>query len=140
MGGPYGRRQGWRPVERSTSALAAPRVAVVVGMLATAAAVEIASGGLATPLVAGVAVTVGEFAVNAAVGGLMTQAAENEGEALGSKNMGSKAGEASAGAGDVHGRPAAWALDADTCHASKIARGPRRSTSTAVPPPGSATS
>ena len=104
---------------------AAVGVAVVVGMAATAVAAEVATGGLATPLVAGAAVTVGEFAVNVVVGGALTQAAEKEGEALGSKRMGSKTGEVSAGASDVYinGRPAARALDADTCHASKIAQG-----------------
>lgn len=80
---------------------------------------------MATRLVAGVAVTVGEFVVNAVVDEALTQAAENEGEALGSKQMGPKTGEVSAGAANVHinGRQAARALDADTCHASKIAQG-----------------
>ncbi len=104
---------------------AAAGVAVLVGMAATAVAAEVATGGLATPLVAGAAVTVGEFAVNMVVGGALTQAAENEGEALGSKQMGPKTGEISAGAQNVYinGRQAARALDADTCHASKIAQG-----------------
>ena len=102
-------------------------VAVVVGMVATAAAAELVTGGLATPLVAGAAVTVGEFAVNAVVGGVVTTAAENEGEALGSKRMGATSGEISQGSDNVHINklPAARALHQDTCHASQIAQGSR---------------
>lgn len=67
---------------------AAAGVAIVVGMAATAIAAEVATAGLATPLVAGVAVTVGEFAINAVVGGKLMGLAEDAGEALGSSSMG----------------------------------------------------
>ncbi len=104
---------------------AAIGVAVVVGMAATAVAAEVASAGLATPLIAGAAVTIGEFGVNAVVGGVVTKAAEDAGEALGSKRMGPTSGAISDGSGQVHinGLQAARALDPDTCHASKIAQG-----------------
>ncbi|WP_076069925.1 PAAR domain-containing protein [Sphingomonas montana] len=104
---------------------AAAGVAVVVGMVATAAAVEIATAGLATPLVAGVVVTVGEFAVNAVVGGALMGMAEDAGEALGSSSMGAPSGAISQGSPDVliNRLPAARVTDAESCDAGKVAQG-----------------
>lgn len=104
---------------------AAAGVAIVVGLAATAIAAEVATAGLATPLVAGVAVTVGEFAVNMYVGGKLTGLAEDAGEALGSKSMGAPSGEVSQGSTNVftNGLPAARVTDLESCHAGMIAEG-----------------
>jgi uncharacterized Zn-binding protein involved in type VI secretion len=104
---------------------AAAGVAIVVGMAATAIAAEVATAGLATPLVAGVAVTVGEFAINAVVGGKLMGLAEVAGEALGSSSMGAPSGEISQGSPNVfiNGLPAARATDLESCDAGKIAQG-----------------
>ena len=104
---------------------AAAGVAIVVGMAATAIAAEVATAGLATPLVAGVAVTVGEFAVNAVVGGKLMGLAEDAGEALGSTSMGATSGEISQGSPDVYinGLPAGRVADTETCDAGKVAQG-----------------
>ena len=106
-------------------AAAAAGVALVVGMAATAIAAEVATAGLATPLVAGVAVTVGEFAVNAVVGGALTGAAEKAGEALGSKSLGPATGAVSQGSANVliNGLPAGRVGDAENCHAGLVAQG-----------------
>ena len=106
-------------------AAAAAGVALVVGMAATAIAAEVATAGLATPLVAGVAVTVGEFAVNAVVGGALTGAAEKAGEALGSKSLGPATGAVSQGSANVliNGLPAGRVGDAESCHAGLVAQG-----------------
>ena len=94
-------------------------------MAATAIAAEVATAGLATPLVAGVAVTVGEFAVNAVVGGALTGMAERAGEALGSKSMGPASGAVSQGSANVlvNGLPAARVGDAESCHGGQVAQG-----------------
>ena len=104
---------------------AAAGVAIVVGMAATLVATEVATAGLATPLVAGVAVTVGEFAINAVVGGKLMGLAEDAGEALGSRSMGSPSGEISQGSRNVliNGLPAARVTDTESCDAGKIAQG-----------------
>jgi uncharacterized Zn-binding protein involved in type VI secretion len=104
---------------------AAAGVAVVVGMAATVIALEVTTAGLATPLVAGVAVTVGEFAVNAVVGGQLMGLAEDAGEALGSQSMGAPSGEIGQGSPDVsvNGLPAARVTDTETCDAGKVAQG-----------------
>lgn len=104
---------------------AAAGVAIVVGLAATAIAAEVATAGLATPLVAGVAVTVGEFAVNMYVGGKLAGLAEDAGEALGSKSMGAPSGEVSQGSTDVftNSLPAARVTDLESCHAGMIAEG-----------------
>lgn len=104
---------------------AAAGVAIVVGMVATAAAAEIATAGLATPLVAGVAVTVGELAVNVVAGGAITRFAEDTGEALGSKSMQAPSGAVSQGSPNVfvNGLPAARVTDAESCDAGKVAQG-----------------
>ena len=106
-------------------AVVAAEIASSVALLAGAVAVEIATGGLATPLVAGVAVTVGEFAVNAVVGGVVVGAAEQAGEALGSQSMGPTSGQVSDGSPDVsiNSRPAARVADPETCHVGKLAQG-----------------
>ena len=84
-----------------------------------------ATAGLATPLIAGVAVTVGEFAVNAVVGGALTGMAERAGEALGSKSMGPASGAVSQGSPNVlvNGLPAARVGDAESCHGGQVAQG-----------------
>ena len=107
---------------------AAAGVAIVVGMAASVIAVEVATAGLATPLVAGVAVTVGEFAVNAVVGGVLTGLAEDAGEALGSQSMGPPSGEISQGSSNVfiNGLPAARVTDVESCDAGKVAQGSAR--------------
>ena len=104
---------------------AAAGVAIVAGMAATAIAAEVATAGLATPLVAGVAVTVGEFAVNAVVGGALTGLAERAGEALGSRSLGPASGAVSQGSANVlvNGLPAARVGDAESCHGGQVAQG-----------------
>lgn len=108
-----------------TGLVAAAGVAVVVGVLATAAAAEIASAGLATPLVAGVLVTAGEFAINYKLGGAIMGFAEEQGEKLGSQSMGPTSGRIAQGSPDVlvNGLPAARVGDQVTCDAGKIAQG-----------------
>ena len=71
------------------------------------------------------AVTVGEFAVNAAVGGALTGMAEKAGEALGSKSLGPASGAVSQGSPNVlvNGLPAARVGDAESCHGGQVAQG-----------------
>lgn len=99
--------------------------AVVIGAVVGAVAAEVASGGLATPLVVGAVATVGEFGLNAVVGGKLMGLAEQEGEALGASSMGPASGAIADGARNVkiNGLPAARALDPDSCDASKLAQG-----------------
>ena len=70
-------------------------------------------------------VTVGEFAVNAVVGGALTGAAEKAGEALGSKSLGPATGAVSQGSANVliNGLPAGRVGDAESCHAGLVAQG-----------------
>ena len=72
-----------------------------------------------------VTVTVGEFAVNAVVGGALTGAAEKAGEALGSKSLGPATGAVSQGSANVliNGLPAGRVGDAESCHAGLVAQG-----------------
>ena len=71
------------------------------------------------------AVTVGEFAVNAVVGGALTGAAEKAGEALGSRSLGPATGAVSQGSANVliNGLPAGRVGDAESCHAGLVAQG-----------------
>lgn len=98
---------------------AAAAAAVVIGAVATAAAAEIASGGLATPLVAGVAVTAGEFVTNMVVGGSLMSLGEELGETFGGSMMGPPTGTIISGSPNVfiNGRPAARVLDPVACAA-----------------------
>jgi len=104
---------------------AAAGVAILVGMAATAIAAEVATAGLATPLVAGIAVTVAEFAINYKVGGAIMGFAEDTGEALGAQSMGSPSGQVAQGSPDVriNNLAAGRATDQETCDAGKIAQG-----------------
>ena len=104
---------------------AAVGTAVVIGAVVGAAAVEVGSAGLATPLVVGVAATAGEFGLNAVVGGKLMGLAEEAGEKLGGSSMGATSGQVADGAHNVliNGQPAARALDAESCHTGKIAQG-----------------
>ena len=106
---------------------AAVGTAVVIGAVVGAAAAEVASAGLATPLVVGAVATVGEFGLNAVVGGKLMGVAEDAGEALGGSSLGATSGAVSAGSPNVrvNGLAAARALDPDTCDASKLAQGSR---------------
>ena len=104
---------------------AAIGAAVVIGAVVGAVALEVGSAGLATPLVVGVAATVGEFGLNAVVGGKLMGLAEEEGEKLGASSMGPTSGQVSDASPNVfiNGRPAARALDAETCDTGKVAQG-----------------
>ncbi len=104
---------------------AAIGAAVVIGAVVGAVALEVGTAGLATPLVIGVAATVGEFGLNAVVGGKLMGLAEEEGEKLGSSSMGATSGQVSDASPDVfiNGIAAARALDAESCDAGKVAQG-----------------
>ncbi|WP_156359120.1 PAAR domain-containing protein [Sphingomonas sp. Leaf242] len=69
--------------------------------------------------------TIGEFAVNAVVGGALMGLAEDAGEALGSSLMGAPSGSILRGSPTVfiNGLPAARVTDAESCDAGKIAQG-----------------
>ena len=105
--------------------VAATEAAAVVAALVGAAAVEVGTAGLATPLIVGVAATALELGVGGYVGAKLMGAAEETGEALGSQSLGSASGKVSQGSTDVrtNARPAARALDAETCDAGKVAQG-----------------
>ena len=105
--------------------VAATEAVAVVGAVVGAAALEVGTAGLATPLVVGVAATALELGVGGYVGAKLMGAAEGAGEALGSQSLGSPSGQVSQGAANVrtNGRPAARALDAETCDAGKVAQG-----------------
>ena len=104
---------------------AALGAAVVIGAVVGAVALEAGTAGLATPLVIGVVATVGEFGLNAVVGGKLMGMAEAAGEALGASSMGDPSGEIAAGSPNVrvNGLPAARATDAESCDAGKVAQG-----------------
>lgn len=104
---------------------AAIGVAMVVGAVATAVAAEVVTGGLATPLVAGIAVTLGELAVNLVAGGWLTQKAEQLGESLGSQSFGSPSGKIAQGSATViiNDKPAARVTDKTSCDDSPVAQG-----------------
>ncbi|GGF20453.1 hypothetical protein GCM10011611_28120 [Aliidongia dinghuensis] len=104
---------------------AAIGVALVVGAVATAVAAEVATAGLATPLVAGAAVTVGELAVNLVVGGWLTSKAEEIGEKLGGESFGSPSGKITQGSPTViiNGKAAARVNDKVSCDGSTLAQG-----------------
>jgi uncharacterized Zn-binding protein involved in type VI secretion len=104
---------------------AAIGVAMVVGAVATAVAAEVVTGGLATPLVAGIAVTLGELAVNLVAGGWLTQKAEQLGESLGSQGFGSPSGKIAQGSATViiNDKPAARVTDKTSCDNSPVAQG-----------------
>ena len=104
---------------------AAVGVALVVGAVATAVAAEVVTGGLATPLVAGAAVTLGELAVNLVVGGWLTSKAEELGESLGSQSFGSPSGKIVQGSATViiNDKPAARVTDKTSCDNSPVAQG-----------------
>ncbi len=104
---------------------AAIGTAVVIGAVVGAAALEVGSAGLATPLVVGVAATVGEFGLNAVIGGKLMGLTEAEGEKLGALSLGATSGQVSDGSPNVfiNGLPAARALDAESCDAGKVAQG-----------------
>ena len=106
---------------------AAVGAAVVIGAVAGAVATEVATAGMATPLVVGAVATVGEFGLNAVVGGKLMGLAEDEGQALGASSLGAPSGAISAGSPNVkvNGLPAARATDPDSCDASKLAQGSR---------------
>ena len=106
---------------------AAVGAAVVIGAVAGAVATEVATAGMATPLVVGAVATVGEFGLNAVVGGKLMGLAEDEGQALGASSLGAPSGAISAGSPNVkvNGLPAARATDPDSCDASKLAQGAR---------------
>ncbi len=105
--------------------VAATEAAAVVAAVVGAAAVEVGTAGLATPLIVGVAATALDLGVGGYVGAKLMGAAEEAGEALGSQSLGSASGMVLQGSADVrtNGRPAARALDAETCHAGKVAQG-----------------
>jgi uncharacterized Zn-binding protein involved in type VI secretion len=104
---------------------AAIGVAMVVGAVATAVAAEVVTGGLATPLVAGIAVTLGELAVNLVAGGWLTSKAEELGESLGSQSFGSPSGKIAQGSATViiNDKPAARVTDKTSCDNSPVAQG-----------------
>ena len=104
---------------------AAVGAAVVIGAVVGAVAAEVATAGLATPLVVGAVATVGEFGLNAVAGGKIMGLAEQEGEALGASSLGAPSGAISAGSPNVkvNGLAAARATDPDSCDASKLAQG-----------------
>lgn len=104
---------------------AAIGAAVVIGAVVGAVALEVGTAGLATPLIIGAVATVGEFGLNAVVGGALMGMAEEEGEKLGSQSMGPCSGEVSDGSPDVqiNCRPAARALDPESCDAGRVAQG-----------------
>ncbi len=104
---------------------AAVGAAVVIGAVVGVAAAEVATAGLATPLVVGAVATVGEFGLNAVVGGKLMGLAEEAGQALGASSLGAPSGEISAGSPNVqvNGLAAARAMDPDSCDASKLAQG-----------------
>ena len=104
---------------------AAIGAAVAIGAVVGAVALEAGTAGLATPLVIGVAATVGEFGLNAVVGGKLMGLAEDAGEALGAASLGGASGAVSAGSRNVkiNGQPAARATDAESCDAAKVAQG-----------------
>ncbi|AQS83644.1 MAG: PAAR domain-containing protein [Acetobacter aceti] len=91
-------------------------VAVVAGAVASAVAAEVVSGGLATPLVAGVLVTAGELAVNVVAGGYLASKAEEIGERAGS-GMTSATGTIVEGSSNVsiNGKPAAFVTRKVVC-------------------------
>ncbi|MBE7217022.1 MAG: PAAR domain-containing protein [Caulobacteraceae bacterium] len=107
--------------------VAATEAAAVVGAVVGAVALEVGTAGLATPLVVGVAATALELGVGGYVGAKLMGAAEETGEALGSQSLGPTSGKVSQGSADVrvNSRPAARALDAETCDAGKVAQGSR---------------
>lgn len=98
---------------------AAAVIGVVVGGL------EVATAGLATPLILGVAATALEFGANAYVGTKITQFAESTGERIGSEHMCAPSGQVAQGSPNVfiNGLPAARASDAETCDAGVVAQG-----------------
>ncbi len=106
---------------------AAIGAAVVIGAVVGAAAAEVASAGLATPLIVGAVATVGEFGMNALVGGKLMGLTEEAGEALGAHSMGPASGQVAQGSPNVsiNGRPAARVEDAESCDAGKLAQGSR---------------
>ena len=105
--------------------VAAGEAVAVVGAVVGAAALEVGTAGLATPLVVGVAATALEFGVGAYVGSKLMGAAEDVGEELGSQSLGPTSGAISKGSPNVrvNGRPAARATDAETCHDGVVAQG-----------------
>ncbi len=107
--------------------VAATEAAALVAAVVGAAALEVGTAGLATPLVVGVAATALELGVGGYVGAQLMGAAEETGEALGSQSLGATSGRISQGAVDVriNGRAAARALDAQTCDAGEVAEGSR---------------
>lgn len=105
--------------------VAAAEAAAVIGAVVGAVALEVTTAGLATPLVVGVAATALELGVGGYVGAKLMGGAEDTGEALGSQSLGAASGKVAQGSPNVrtNGRPAAHALDAETCHAGQVAQG-----------------
>ena len=99
--------------------------AAVIGAVVGAVALEVGTAGLATPLVIGVAATVAEVGLTVVAGGVITNAAQNEGEKEGSESLGDPTGAVAQGSPNVliNGLPAARATDQESCHSGKIAQG-----------------
>ena len=134
MGGALRAARLHDPVAHS-HALAGFVVGAVVGVVASVAAaavigvavgaLEVATAGLATPLVLGAAATAVEFGANLYVGTKVTEWADAEGERIGSESLAAPSGQVAQGSFDVfiNGRFAARAGDAETCDAGIVAQG-----------------
>jgi uncharacterized Zn-binding protein involved in type VI secretion len=104
---------------------AAVGVAVGAAMVAGAVAAEVVTAGLATPLVAGAAVVVGELAVNIFLGGWLAEKAQQIGESIGAGSHGSPSGQITVGDPGIiiNDKPAAAVDSKTSCDNSTVAQG-----------------